>query len=95
MIKFQGHVLDNISARYIVISSVSFNITPSRALDILIASNGFKRIGYLDTKFIEPAVGYLNKSIENGNIGLPAEVYLKDDVLIIQLRSNIRQGRKK
>lgn len=95
MIKFQGQVLDNITAKYIVISSVSIDTTPSRALDILIASNQFKRIGFLDSKYIEPAVGYLNKNISQGGLGLPAEVYSKDDVLIIQLRSNIRLGRKK
>lgn len=39
MIKFQGQVLGNITAKYIVISSVSIDTTPSRALDILIASN--------------------------------------------------------
>lgn len=49
----------------------------------------------MDSKLIEPAVGSLNKKIEDGRLGLPAEVYHKDDVAIIQLRSNIRMGRKK
>jgi hypothetical protein len=40
-------------------------------------------------------VGYLNKNIEGGRLGLSGEVYQKDEVLIIQLRSNIRMGRKK
>lgn len=39
MIKYNGEVIDNIEASYIIISSVSFSTTPSRALDILIASN--------------------------------------------------------
>lgn len=87
--------MENINASYIIVGSASLNSTPSRALDILIASNGFKRIAYLDSKHIEPAVGYLNKKIENGGLGLSGEVYHKDDVVIIQMRSNIRIGRKK
>lgn len=39
MIKFQGQEVANIDPKYIIISSVSFSNTPSRALDILIASN--------------------------------------------------------
>jgi hypothetical protein len=39
MIKYNGQVIENIEAKYVIISSVSFSTTPSRALDILIASN--------------------------------------------------------
>lgn len=95
MIKFIGQPVENLDAKFVIISSVSFSTTPSRALDILIGSNQFRRVGFLDSKCIEPAVGYLNKNIEGGSLGLPGEIYLKDNVLILQLRSNIRFGRKK
>jgi hypothetical protein len=95
MIKHNGQPVDISDAKYIIISSVSFSTTPSRALDLLIASNEFRRVGFLDSKLIQPAVGYLSKRIEGGGLGLSGEVYKKDEVLIIQLRSNIRFGRKK
>lgn len=63
MIKNEGQVIKKIEAQCVIISSVSVNTTPSRALDILIASNQIKRIGFLESKLIEPAVGYLNKKI--------------------------------
>jgi hypothetical protein len=95
MLKYNGQPIDIAGATYIIISSVSFSTTPSRALDLLIASNGFRRIGFVDSKLIQPAVGVLNKNIEGGLLGLAGEVYRKDEVVIIQLRSNIRFGRKK
>jgi len=40
-------------------------------------------------------VGYLPKDIEGGALGLPGEVYLCGDVVILQFRSVLRFGRKK
>lgn len=39
MFKNEGKLIDKIEAKYVVISSVSSNATPTRALDLLIASN--------------------------------------------------------
>lgn len=41
MLKFEGQNLGQVKAKLVLISSVSLNTTPSMALDILIASNGF------------------------------------------------------
>lgn len=70
MLKIEGCSIDEVKAKLILISSVSLNTTPSMALDILIASNGFQRVGFLESEHLEPAVGYLNKNIAGGSLGL-------------------------
>ena len=37
----------------------------------------------------------MHEKIENGALGLPAEIYLLDDVVILQVRTGLRFGRKK
>jgi predicted ATP-grasp superfamily ATP-dependent carboligase len=64
------------------------------ALDMFIMNNDFKRVAYFETKMLEPCVGLLPSRIAKDVIGLPAEFYLKGDVLILQLRSKNKKGRK-
>lgn len=63
-------------------------------LDMFICNNKFERVGFLDTKFLEPCVGMLPDIIAKDTLGLPAEVYLNGDVVILQIRSRPRTGRK-
>ncbi len=48
----------------------------------------------MHSDFLEPSVGYLPNNIEGGTLGLPAEIYKKGDVIILQLRSLLKFGRK-
>jgi predicted ATP-grasp superfamily ATP-dependent carboligase len=84
---FQGKLL--------LVSAVSAGDVPTFALDQLIVSNEFKRVAFFYSEFIEPYVGYLPQEIEGGALGLPGELYMRGDILILQFRSSIRFGRKK
>ena len=48
----------------------------------------------MHSDFLEPSVGYLPNNIEGGALGLPAEIYKKGDMVILQLRSLLKFGRK-
>lgn len=60
----------------------------------MIVSNGFKKIGYFYSDYLEPSVGYLNKNVDSGSLGLPAELYALNDVVIFQIRTVVRHGRR-
>lgn len=83
----------DLANKQLIMPSVGYGSAPSLAIDLLIASNGFKRVAFFESRHLEPSVGYLNKNIENGALGLPAEVYIKGEVVILQLRSRTRVGR--
>ena len=68
---------------------------PTFTFDELIVTNGFRRIAYVQSDYLEPSVGYLPKEIEGGALGLPGELYENGDVLLLQFRSVLRFGRKK
>ena len=68
---------------------------PTYAVDHIIAQNNFKRVAFWQTNTIEPSVGYLPKTIEDGRLGLPAEMYVCGDVVILQFRTKVRFGRGK
>ena len=63
-------------------------------LDTFISNNKFERVGFLDSKFLEPCVGMLPEMIAKDILGLPAELYLSGDVLILQIRTRLKSGRK-
>ena len=92
MIKYTGEKVD-FTDKQLILPSIGYGSAPSLALDILIASNGFQRVGFFDSRHLEPSVGYLNKNIENGALGLPAEIYMKGSIVILQLRTRTRIGR--
>ena len=92
MIKYTGENIDFTDGQ-LIIPSVGFGSAPSLAIDLIIASNGFKRVAFLESRHLEPSVGYLNKNIEDGALGLPAEIYMKGSIIILQLRSRTRIGR--
>lgn len=70
MIKFIGPQTD-LAYKHIIIPSLGVGTAPTLAIDILIASNSFKRVAFIHSKHVEPSVGYLNKNIEGGALGLP------------------------
>ena len=74
-------------------------MAPSIALDHLIASNRFQKVGIVEPPFqlMAPSIGYLPKSVagKDSVLGLPMELYALGDVVILQLRSGIRFGRAK
>ena len=74
---------------------VCYGRTPTICGDYLIAANKFKRIAYYHSDFLEPSVGYLPEQIENGSLGLPAEIYMLDSVVLMQIRTSVRFARKK
>ena len=78
-----------------MVSAITAGTVPTYALDHIISLNHFKRVAFWHTSHIEPSVGYLPKNIEDGALGLPAELYLHGDVLILQFRTYVRFGRKK
>lgn len=71
MIKFTDAEV-NLSGKKLIMPSLGIGSAPSMALDLLIASNQFKRVAYLHSSNLEPSVGYLHPKIENGSLGLPA-----------------------
>lgn len=78
-----------------LVNAISAGYVPTFAFDELIVSNGFRRIAYFQSDYLEPSVGYLPKEIEEGALGLPGELYENGDVLLLQFRSVLRFGRKK
>ena len=64
-------------------------------MDLLIVNNHFKRVGFLHSKALVSAAGILPDTFGKDVLGLPAEFYLKGDVLLLQLRSRVRQGHSK
>ena len=63
-------------------------------LDMFISNNKFERVVYFATKYLEPCVGMLPDSIAKETLGLPAEIYLNGDIVILQIRSRPKTGRK-
>lgn len=63
-------------------------------LDMFISNNKFERVGFFETKYLEPCVGTLPDIIAKDTLGLPAEIYLKGDIVILQMRSRPKTGRK-
>lgn len=49
----------------------------------------------MSTTALESAAGILPEAFGKEVLGLPAELYLKGDVLILQFRARIRQGYSK
>jgi len=82
------------NGKTLIISGTSSSV-PTCAIDHIIALNHFKRVAFWQTNNIEPSVGYLPKTVEEGKLGLPAEFYLQGDVLILQFRTTVKFGRGK
>ena len=78
--------------KQLIQSALSVGSVGTITLDLLVINNQFKKIGYFNTRCLESAVGVLPKAFGNEVIGLPAELYLKGDVLILQLRAKVRKG---
>lgn len=76
-------------------SGISIGNVPALTCDQFIVQNGFKRVAYFQTKYLEPSIGYLPESIEGGSLGLPAELYHKGNTLILQFRAHCRFARKR
>lgn len=81
--------------KLLLVSAVSAGDVPTFALDHLITANQFQRVAYFCSDYLEPYVGYLPQDIEGGALGLPGQLYMRGDVLILQFRSSVRFGRKK
>jgi hypothetical protein len=84
-----------LKGKLLIINAISAGFVPTYALDTLIVNNHFQRVAYLTSDLLEPSVGYLPSNIENGALGLPAELYLQGDVAILQLRTYVCFGHKK
>ena len=85
----------SLEGKVLLINAISPGHVPTFALDRLIVLNGFDRVAYFQSDYLEPSVGYLPSDIEEGALGLPAELYVSGDVCILQFRSTLRFGRKK
>ena len=94
MIKFIKEA-QSLEGTTLFVSALSAGLVPTYALDALITRNEFQRIAFFHSDFLEPSVGYLPKNIEGGSLGLPAEIYRNGDVVILQLRSLVKFGRKR
>lgn len=95
MLKFIDSNIPELKGNLVLISGVSIGNVPALTCDEIIKKNGFKRIAYVHTKYMEPSIGYLPEEIENGSLGLPVELYQKGNVLILQFRSYCRFARKR
>ena len=93
MLKFIGEPC-SLKGKTLLVTAITAGNVPIYALDHLIVLNQFKRVAFLHTEYLEPSVGYLPQNIENGALGLPAELYLHGDVLLLQFRTFARVGRK-
>ena len=94
MLKFinEAHSLEG---RTLIVCGISAGFVPIYALDHLIPLNNFKRVAYFHSEHLEPSVGYLPETIENGALGMPGELYVSGSVAILQFRSLVRFARKK
>jgi hypothetical protein len=79
----------------LLISGIGIGNIPALTCDEIIIHNKFKRIAYFQTNYLEPSIGYLPENIENGSLGLPAEIYSLGNLLILQFRAMCRFARKK
>lgn len=59
MLKFIDSKIPDLKGSLAIISGVSIGNVPALTCDEIIKKNGFKRIAYFQTKFIEPSIGYL------------------------------------
>lgn len=85
----------SLEGKLLFVSAISAGDVPTYALDHIIATNSFERVAFFHSDYLEPSVGYLPHNIEGGALGLPGELYLRGDILILQFRSSVRFGRKK
>ena len=96
-VKFTGDKVD-FSGKTLLLPSLSTE-APSIALDHIIASNRFKRVGLIEPpyKLMHPSIGYLPKLVSGSDnvLGLPLELYALDNIVILQIRSSVRFGRGK
>ena len=62
MLKYikESHSLEG---KILIVCGLSAGYVPIYALDNLISSNGFKRIAFFETNYLESSVGYLPKNI--------------------------------
>jgi hypothetical protein len=60
-----------LEGKVLIINAISAGHVPTFALDQLIALNGFERVAYFQSDYLEPSVGYLPVAIEGGALGLP------------------------
>jgi hypothetical protein len=85
----------SLEGKTLIINGISAGYVPTFAFDHLIALNCFERVAFLESDYLEPSVGYLPPNIEEGALGLPAELYVSGSVCFLQIRSTLRFGRKK
>lgn len=62
MIKFISSPFD-LEGKLLIVNAISAGYVPTFTLDELIVSNGFNRIAFLDSDYLEPSVGYLPNEI--------------------------------
>ena len=62
----------SLEAKVLLINAISPGFVPTFALDRLIVLNGFDRVAFFQSDYLEPSVGYLPSDIEGGALGLPA-----------------------
>jgi len=85
------------SKHTLLLPTFSAGRTGSFALDLLIYNYDFLKIGYLDIDYLHPVVASLDEQqlSDKAGIALPAEVYLKDNYVILQFRSTLVHGKRK
>jgi predicted ATP-grasp superfamily ATP-dependent carboligase len=59
MLKFIEQKPTDLKGSLLIISGVSIGNVPALTCDEFIKENGFKRIAYFQTSYVEPSIGYL------------------------------------
>jgi len=89
--------IHDFTKRTLILPTFSAGKTGQLALDLLIYNFDFTKIGYLNIDGLTSVVACLDEKNLSSPTGLslPAEVYIKDAFVILQLRGNIAQGKSK
>lgn len=81
-------------SKLVIIPAISAGNIPQLAVDLLIHTLGAQRVGVLDDKYLYPFAGardYVDKDIKSSDsctgITRAAEIYEKDNITLVQLRS--------